>query len=104
MVVSNGDLMDPGDRLALIVATLNDPRHYRPRAQGYVELSPDRCSNGHPLGPARSPLDGSRVRCAEHISGAAGHRSWSCNECGADVCWPGCTRYGVQAWEGRYPA
>ena len=92
--------MDPDERHALIVAALNDPHHYRPRGQGYVELSPDRCPNGHPLGPRQVTVGWIPCRCAEHLSGTAGHRSWSCNECGAELSWPGCTKYGVPAWEG----
>jgi hypothetical protein len=50
-----------------------------------VEVAPEHCPNGHPLGPGTVVVGWHPCRCAE---GHSGHRTYWCQECRTAVYVP----------------
>lgn len=64
-------------------------------AKGWTEPAPQRCPNGHELGPGQVSL--SSLGCINRaVHNRDGHRVWTCRRCRADIYAPargeGCAR------------
>jgi hypothetical protein len=67
------------------------PGDLRPTGRGQqVEVvAPERCSNGHPLGPNKVTVGYTPCDCGK--DGTGGHNTWRCLTCDDEIVGDGCT-------------